>query len=826
MSNENYNTPNWRPDETREEQNALSLADLWAMVWDHKVWYIICLAVALLVALFYLYRTPKTYSRSQKLIVEESYENKFAKEISGMTGGASSSTYGRSRVDNEMVALSSPDLMKKVVERLGLEFKYTSDMFLRKRELYTYTPLTVTMTGDNDLSSFSFVVSRKDTSFVLKDFRIRGEKLKSPAIKGAFGDTLSTPVGNLMLVRTPHFDRWDKNVIVSYATAMTRAKGYCSRLSVGLPSKTASVISMTLTDAHANKASLILSTLLDIYNEEWVNNLNRAARSTTDFINDRLVVIERELGGIETDLRDYKEANRISDIRSAANQYLGQSSEYSSQSFAVQNQLSIATYIKQYLNDPTHQHGLIPANSGIQNSNVESQISEYNKIYLQREQMVAASSESNPLVRDLDNSMEQLRSAINRSIDNLISTLQMQVNRINQQENDIMRRLASTSGQEYQLLSIERQQKVKEQLYVFLLQKREENELTSLLNVANTRLIQAPSGGNSPVAPRSSMILLVALVLGLGLPFLFFFLKNQLDTRVKDRGDVNKLQIPFLGEIPQAEIPAKWWQRIDKKHRYNDHNSKIVVKAGNRDMMNEAFRVMRTNLDLMTAGHPGCHKIMLTSFNPNAGKTYLIMNIAATMALKKSKVLLVDVDMRKATLSNVLSPKKSGIASYLNGKTDNIKEQIYPVADNLWILPVGNLPPNPAELLLSDRFTNLLDELSKEYDYLFLDCPPIDMVADTGIIAKHADITLFVMRAGLFDKRALPAAEELYESGKYNRMTLVLNGVETVRRGYGHYGYGHYGYGHYGYGHYGYGYGSYGYGNQTDEDPSGGSKEE
>lgn len=809
---EEIKAPVWKADAGEQDQNALSLRDIWSMIWDNKIWYLICLAIALFVALFYLYRTPKSFSRVQKLIVEESYENKFAKELSNISGGAAGNM-GRTRVDNEIEAISSPDLMKSVVERLGLEINYISNQFLRKRDMYTSSPFTVSLVGDNDISSFTFDANRTgDSLFVLKDFTIRGEKLSAPSIKGKFGDTLSTPVGSIVLVGTTHPGNWKKSVTVSYATAMARAKNYCSRLSVSVPSKTASVIRMQLTDAHPTRAERILSSLLDVYNEEWVNNLNRSARNTTDFINDRLVVIERELGGIETDIRDYKEANRITDLSSAAREYLGQSSDYSSQNFEVQNQLSLAHYIKQYLNDPAHQRGLIPANSGIANSNVEGQIAEYNKLYLQREQMVAASSESNPMVRDLDNSMEQLRSAINRSIDNLISTLQMQVNRINQQENDIMRRLASTSSQEYQLLSIERQQKVKEQLYVFLLQKREENELTSLLNVANTRLIQAPNGSNVPVAPRRSMVLLVALILGLGLPFLYFFLANQLDTRVKDRSDVKGLQIPFLGEIPQANLPTKWWQRLDKSIRYSSHNSQIVVKPGNRDMMNEAFRVMRTNLDLMTAGHPGCHRIMLTSFNPNAGKTYLIMNIAATMALKKSKVLLIDVDMRKGTLSNVLAPKKSGIASYLNGKTADVRDSILPVTDNLWVLPVGNLPPNPAELLLGERFEQMLELLSKEYDYIFLDCPPIDMVADTGIIAKHADMTLFVMRAGLFDKRALPAAEELYESGKYNRMALVLNGVETAHRGYGHYGYGHYGYGHYGYG-YGYGYGNSGEGN-------------
>ena len=241
-----------------------------------------------------------------------------------------------------------------------------------------------------------------------------------------------------------------------------------------------------------------------------------------------------------------------------------------------------------------------------------------------------------------------------------------------------------------------------------------------------------------------------------------------------------------------------------------------MVRQGKRDVINEAFRVLRTNLDMMTGYTDGCHVVMVTSFNPNAGKTFTTMNMAASMAVKGSKVLLLDLDLRKASLSNALEVKGSGVASFLNGRADDYHPHIQTVADNLSVLPVGSLPPNPAELLVSDKFKQMVESMRKEYDYIFMDCPPIDIVADTSIISKSADITVFIIRAGLFDKQALPALDELYTSDRYSRMAFILNGVERMQGTYGqHYGSGSYGYGYgsygYGKGHgYGYGYGSYG----------------
>ena len=284
-----------------------------------------------------------------------------------------------------------------------------------------------------------------------------------------------------------------------------------------------------------------------------------------------------------------------------------------------------------------------------------------------------------------------------------------------------------------------------------------------------------------------------------------------MDTTVANKKDLSGLSIPFLSEIPQMKSSLQRNLANIGRHKFDNQNCRVVVKKGSRNVINEAFRVLRTNLDMMLGKDSNGEAIMVTSFNPNAGKTFITMNMAASMALKGQKVLMMDLDLRKATLSKSMDKNNEGVVSYLIGKHDNLDKLIQNVDENLDLLSVGTIPPNPAELLLSERFTEMLTFLKGKYRYIFLDCPPVDIVADTAIISQSADVSIFVMRSGIMDKRALPAVEELYHEKKYNRMAVVLNGVYTRAKGYGKYGYGHYGYG------YGYGYGAYGYGNDKND---------
>ena len=783
----------------QEDESSIQLIDLWHMIWDHKWWYVGSVIVCILFAGFYLYRTPATYTRSAKVIIDESDQDATMRNL-----GVASANMMRLRsfnsVENEMVALSSPDLMQVVVERLNLQTRYVEQQLFRDVELYTNTPVEMYLAGDNPQGGFSFTAASAGQGKVaLSDFQIRDEKIKKQVV-GSYGDTLQTPVGALVILENGQSNvDFVNDIRVSWANSMATAKGYCGKLNISLAGKESSVIVLSMNDTYPARSSSIISSLIDVYNEVWIANKNRSAINTTEFINERLIVIEQDLAAVEEALKKYKSSNNLTDIKAVAQNYLEESSRYATKSFEVNNQISIAKFIRDYLNDPANSMSLIPSNLGLTSGSVETQITEYNEIVLQRDRLLTGSGENNPLITDLNTSLASIRSAILRSVENLIATLDLQLAKIESQEQQILSRMSSSSGQELQLLSIERQQQITQNLYIFLLQKREENELAALINVGNTRVIMNPNGSSNPVAPNKMMILFAALVLGIGIPFAFYFLKRMLDNTVKTKADLGHLSVPFLAEIPRHVRKEDRFKKFNPfKDSRDNAMTKIIVEHGSRDMMNEAYRVLRTNLDLMIGKKTGSTVMMFTSFNPAAGKTFTVMNIAASMALKGAKVALVDLDLRKASLSKALGIEHSGVAAYLNGKSTDYKSNLDEIQPGLFVLPVGTLPPNPTELLLSDNFKNMIEQMRSQFDYIFLDCPPIDLVADSSIITEAVDMTVFVMRAGLMDKRILPVIEDLYKSKKYNHMTMILNCVDIQ---YKKYGYGRAGYG------YGYGYG-------------------
>ena len=777
-NNHNYNNPF-----NKEEESMLQIADLWRLFWNHKWWYVLSVSICILGAAFYMYRTPATYNRTAKLIIDESSQDATMRNLGVASANMMRSRMGFNTVENEMEAFKSPDLMQVVVERLGLQTRYVEKQFLRDIELYR-APVALKLISDNPQSGFSFLTtSVGDGRVALSRFRVGKDKIES-VVEGNLGDTLVTPVGSLVLYPTETIQDFTHPISISWARSGAMAKAYVSKMKVSISSKESSVIVLSMGDTFPARAESVLSSLIDVYNEVWIGNKNRSAINTAEFINERLVVIERDLSRVEDALKEFKSENSLTDIKASGQSYLQESTHYAAKSFELTNQLSIAKFIREYLADPAKKDALIPSNLGLTSTAVETQIADYNNLVLKRDRLVAGSSGNNPLISDINVAILSVRDAILRSVDNLVATLELQIAKIASQEKQVLSRISSNSGKELKLLSIERQQQITENLYIFLLQKREENELSALVNVGNTRLIMAPNGAGSPVSPNKMMILLCALVLGFGIPFGIFFLLKMLDNTIKVKADLSRLSVPFLAEIPRSTTPKDG----------------IIVEQGNRDMMNEAFRVLRTNMDLMLGKNGNARVVMFTSFYPNAGKTFTTMNTAASMALKGAKVIMVDLDLRKANLSKALKIEHTGVAAYLSGKVDDYHIGIQKITDTLDIIPVGSLPPNPTELLITKKFQELINSLKKEYDYVFLDCPPIDIVADANIITTYADLTVFVLRSGRLSKQILPVLEELYKSNKFNHVALMLNFVEMQNNKYG-YGKG-----------YGYGYG-YGYGN-------------
>lgn len=778
----------------------LRIQDLFILCLAKWYWFVISLAILLGAATIYLLKTPPVYTRSASLLIKEDGKSGSGNEAAGVLGDIDifrTST----NINNEMLSMQSPAVMYEVVRRLHLDVNYTTDGRFYDPVIYgSDNPYEVSFFDLGDAESASFTLRPdKDGQVKLTDFTRNGEEADGDAVT-ALNDTVQTPVGRLLVNARPGSTAAQQTVFVSRISMQDATAGYSSRLSVALNDEKSTVVNLTLQDVCTQRAEDVLNTLISVYNENWVKDKNQIAVSTSMFINERLGVIERELGNVDEDISSYKSENLLPDVQAAASMYMAESSETNAKIQTLNTQLSMTRYVRSYLTGASSRNQLLPANSGIENSGIEKQIAEYNTLQLRRNDLVANSSETNPLVVDMDHSLHALRDAIIRTLDNYVTTLNTQLRALQQSARQTTARIAANPSQGKYLLSVERQQKVKESLYLFLLQKREENELSQAFTAYNTRVIMPPSGSMAPTAPAKKNILLIAFVIGLIVPVAVIFLRESMNTRIRGRKDLEALTLPFVGEIPQAATKKKGTS--DKK---STENNPIVVHEGSRDIINEAFRVLRTNLEFMTDKEQHSNVIVVTSFNPGSGKSFLAMNIAVSLAIKQKKVLVIDGDMRHGSTSAYVGSPQTGLSNYLSGHVNNLKDIIVTDARhaNLQFLPVGTIPPNPTELLFSDRLKQLIDTVRSQYDYIFIDCPPIEMVADTQIIEQLADRTLFVVRTGLLERSMLPELQRIYDEKKYKNMALILNG--TVGSG-GHYGY-RYGY-RYGY-HYGYGSGSY-----------------
>ena len=776
--------------------SGINFKDLMYLCLAKWYWFVISLVLLLGFTSLHLLTTPPVYTRSASLLIKEDSKGNSLSNSAGVLGDLDL-FQTNTNVNNEMQSLQSPAVMYDVVKRLHLDINYAADGTFYRQVLYGQAcPYEVEFFDlqDNEGASLTLLPVSDGKGVELTDF-VRGEEESSQTVKTLFNDTVSTPVGRLLVKPMAGAETCKEPVYVSRSGLQSATAAYSGKLTVTLNDEKSTVINLSLEDVCIQRAEDVLNTLIAVYNENWVKDKNQIAVSTSMFINERLGVIEQELGNVDENISSYKSENLLPDVQAAASMYMTQSSETSSQILALNTQLAMTRYVRNYLTGGNSRNQLLPANSGIESSGIEKQIADYNALQLQRNNLVANSSESNPLVVDLDQSLQNMRRAIISSIDNHITTLNTQLRALQQSERQTTARIAANPSQGKYLLSVERQQKVKEALYLFLLQKREENELSQAFTAYNTRVIMPPTGSMVPTAPDKKKFLLIAFALGLFIPIGVIFAREQLNTKVRGRKDLESLSLPFAGEIPLAG---------GKKKGDKEETAKtVLIQQGSRDIINEAFRVLRTNLEFMLdAGHTGkADVILFTSFNPGSGKTFLAINTAASFSLKGKKVLVIDGDLRRGSLSHYLRSHAKGLSDYLGKREENPQTLIQemPGYPGLHILPVGTIPPNPTELLAEPRLSMLIERMRDEYDCIFIDCPPIEIVADTQIIEKLADRTLFIVRAGLLERDMLPELQRAYQEKRFKNMAVILNGTEGGGNRYGYrYGY-KYGY-HYGYG--------------------------
>ena len=767
----------------KSAEDFIRLQDLWGMFFQKWYWFALSLFVALATASLYLLSTPNVYTRTAAILVKDDSKNNSS--ASAMNEFADMGIFkSNTNINNELLTLKSPTLMTEVVKRLGLNEIYTVRRGLKRIELYKSSPILVTYLFDDKKSvSFDIEVGAQN-KFYLSNFIVAGEETEE-RLEGIIGDSIQTSAGTLAISLTSQYENSFTGSTIRYSkeSADMMADSYTQKLRAELGNEDATIINLSIDDASVQKAEDILNTLIEVYNEKWIQDKNQIAVSTSRFIGERLGVIENELGHVDENISNYKSEHLLPDVQAASSLYMSQSAENKKEIQTLTNQLATAQFIRRELGGKEMNQPL-PTNSGIANVNIESQIGEYNKMVLDRNRLIANSSEKNPLVKDLGNSMQSMKRTILQSVDNLIVSLNTQIRSIRQQEATTTQQLASNPSQAKYLLSVERKQKVKEELYQYLLQKREENELSQAFTAYNTRMITAPRGSALPTAPNKKNILLVALVLGLLVPAVIIFMQENMNTKVRGKKDLENLSVPCLGEIPLYLSNKK------KNNKSPEHV--IVVEESNRNIINEAFRVLRSNVDFIKNKNTQQKVFVVTSFNPGSGKSFLSMNIAMSFAIKGKKVLVIDGDLRHGTVSAYVGSPKKGLSDYLGYEETSwnellITDKKYP---NLHTIPVGTIPSNPTELLEDKSLATLIQALRNEYDYIFIDCPPIDIVADAQIIEQYADRTFFVVRAGLLDRSLLSELENIYQEKRFKNLSIILNGTESTGGRYSYrYGY-------------------------------------
>lgn len=800
MSDEKY-------DDLFQEENEKPV-DYKAILFEYLMywpWLVACLIVCVIAAWCYLRYQAPVYNVNATVLIKQDDKNK--------AGGANASLaamqdFGMlsmaSNFDNEVEILQSRTLLKKVVNTLNLNITYKENRnFGYPIQLYKSTPIQVWMSpeeADQLPSPLQIKLDYTPDGKVQADasFSRNGESQTVSKHFDKLPGVLVTPVGTVTLSPKDSTALQEAHTIYATIVTPTTAAGSCkARLTAEPTSKVTTIVRLSYNDTHIGRGIDFLNTLVALYNSDANDDKNEVASRTAEFIDGRIQIINQELGTTESELASYKQKAGLTDLSSDAQLALQGNAEYEQKQAENATQLRLVQFLKEYIDNPANQMEVIPANIGLTDNALIAVVSQYNEMLTERKRLLRTSSENNPAVINLDTSIEATRRSVQASVNSVLKGLEITRHDLENQARKFEGKISNAPTQEKELLSITRQQEIKASLYLMLLQKREENAITLAATANNGRMIEEPLSGG-PVSPNSKTCYLLALILGIAIPIVVVYLRNLLRFKIESRADVEKItDVPVVGDVPLADTQA----------------SPIVVHENRNDLMEEVFRSVRTNLQYML--QEGQKVILFTSTSSGEGKSFTAGNLACSFAFMGKKVIIVGLDIRKPGLNKVfhLSHKEKGITQYLvDPEHTDLLSLCQPssVSKNLYILPGGTVPPNPTELVARQTLDQAIKILRQHFDYVLLDTAPIGMVTDTQLIARVADLSVYICRAGYTHKSHYELINELKKDRKLPNLCTLINCIDMNQRKNGYYyGYGKYGrYGKYGYGKkYGYGYG-------------------
>lgn len=805
-----------------EEESSFDIRILWMLFLRYKYWIAASVIVCLISAFTYLRYTIPVYNITSKVLIKDQDKRSYSSGINSTFQelGFMNSSDG---FDNEIEILSTKTLAKKVVRELKLYTTYFYDGNIKDNEIYgKHSPFLLDYEDgqiDSLHEAIEINISKKEENY-MANIKYKDSEMKK-LITG-FPAHITTTFGKITIERNPLLEmkavnmsdvsdskeednELDRDLIVRINPIDPVAISYTNKVSVEPTSKTTTIAQLSINDNIPERGADYLNKMIEIYNDEASIDNNQEATRTADFIDTRLGIISKELNVTEAELEQYKKISGITDYESDAKVDVTQNIQYETQIVDISTQLNLVEYLLEYVNDSHNHLQVIPANIGLKDNSLSQVISKYNETILERNRLLRVSSENSPTVSTLTSEAEGYLVGIKASLNSAKRQFTIQRKDLIGQQNKYNSRISSAPTKERALADINRQKEVKAGLYLMLLQKREENAITLASTAYKGKMIEDPIINNIPISPKKKIILMIAFVIGIALPFIYHYIRNFFCYRIENVDDLAKLtNVPLLGTVPYVKALAKG-------------NRTVVVQENHNSVMVEVYRILRSNLPFVL--NPNQNVILFTSTTAGEGKTSIASNLGTSIAFIGKKVLIVGLDIRKPRLAKLfkLGNEEMGISNFFTRRPDDYEYldsliQNSGISPNLDILPAGSIPPNPAELLEKENLGSAINYLKKKYDYVLLDTAPIGLVSDTLTIGRHADLTLYVVRANYTLKADMNLVNNLSIEKRLPNINIVLNGTVAENNNYSYRRYGGYTYGK-GYG-YSYGYG-YGYGNEA-----------
>ncbi len=764
--------------ENNSFDNANFLKELFGLYLSKWKWIAACVIVAVVIAFVYLRYATYEYQIQASIKLKSQNENDSSlKELQAMQNYGMF-TQTNTVIEDEIEILKSVDLMTKVADRLDLNIQYFTEGKIHASEVYKNPPITLSFFETDS------IIHKVDTTFTLKvnsetEFVFENDDETKKDYIFEFGDKINTSFGGLVI--TPNLEKGHLKIgtVITVKINPLTAKVASLRLRVGITSANdnSSILKLSVKDPQKEKGIDILNALVDEYNRSVVEDKMMVTKNTSDFINDRLQAVSIELSEVDLTAETIQKNNRLTDLASQSSLYLASEQETEARLAETNTQIELVGYMSDYLNEKSGNGELIPSNIGINDVTYNNTSAQINELVQQRNRILKSSTEKNPTIVNLDGQISDLRKSLNQSLINIETTSRIRLNALEEEDRRLSGRIYSAPKKQRQSRDLTRQQNIKESLYLYLLEKREEMAIAQGITIPNAKIIDRAFGSVGPVTPKKGITLLAALVLGGLIPIAIIYLLDLFNTRINKKADVYKvLDAPYLGDIPHS------------KKKYS------LVKQVDYSPKAEAFRLVRTNIDFMLANHDSekAKIIFVTSTTSKEGKSHTAINLASSLSFSNKKVIIIETDIRMPKVNSYLKMKINdfGLTDFIGNNKLKIGDVITTHEDNnnLHLISSGTIPPNPSELLRSDRMKTLFEQVSDIYDYVIVDTAAVGLVTDTMLISKYADMFVYVMRVGYLEKSQLHVAQTMYDQKRLPNMAILLNDVKS-KKGYG-YGYG------------------------------------